>query len=124
MPIYSIFILLLLISSANAQQDHYKWSSPSACVAAHLRLAQGRYPLPQDDTKLLMLHCEHEYKAERCNFLCDVSKVGWEFAISAPQRLRDARILLYFKEAQRRRTSCSIVTRLTKGCPDEGWTIP
>lgn len=121
---YSIIALLLLISEADARQEWSKWNSPEECFSAHLRLAEGRYPLPHDDTMLLKYHCEYEYKARKCNFVCEVPRVGWEFAIFAPRDKREARLRMYFRSAQRKRTSCDIITRVTDGCPKEHWTIP
>jgi hypothetical protein len=116
----SILAFTLLTSVAHAQ-----WSSPGECYAAHLRSAAGRYPLPGDNISFLMNHCEYEYKSNGCNFRCEPIRVGWELAVLLdPGRQRDIYMRLYFKGAQLKRTSCDIITRITKGCPTEPWDIP
>jgi hypothetical protein len=115
--LYFVALFGCLIQPASADP----WNSPEECYNAHIRSADGWYPLPSrgDDPTQLMKHCMYEFKAKRCSFMCEVPRIGWLFAVQAPAHQREARIRAYFKGAELQRTACDIITRLFKGCPQE-----
>jgi hypothetical protein len=95
-----------LITGAQAEGSH-TWNSPQECYNAHIRLADGWYPLPSqgDDPRALMKHCEYEFKAKRCNFTCEVQRVSWEVAVLyVPAHQHAANLRRYFKQAERARS--------------------
>ena len=100
-------VLVLFTHTADAGS----WESPQQCYAAHMRFADGDYPLSSDDPSELREYCEKVYKYDgACDFTCQRTRIEWQFAIawiypgwleklvgSTARSMRDARVKAYFR---------------------------
>src|SRR5262249_23765437 len=78
------------------------WTTPQECYAAHVRNAQGSYPVRGDDPEDLRDFCRKVANTKKvCGFDCEVTRVNWEFAITAPDHQRAARLRAYFARGDR-----------------------
>ncbi len=68
-------------------------------------------PSPSLDKLELAQLSRHE--AKKCNFMCEVTRVGWDFAINAPKAKRHARVQGYLHTGK-----CSFWTLFTGRCGD------
>jgi hypothetical protein len=103
--------LLPLIAPYAANAD--PWKSPQECYNDHIRYAEGAYPQEGDDPSELRAYCQSAYEAKKCNFMCEVTRVYWDFAINAPKAQRHARVQGYLHTGK-----CSFWTLFTGRCGD------
>lgn len=83
---------------SGSRQSTPAWGNVAECYREHVRAAHGNYPVAGDDSSALGEFCRRAVSETfSCGFDCEMTSVGWEFAVTAPRGQRDARVRAYFR---------------------------
>ena len=107
--------IFFAVTPVIGQAEPNRWNSVQECYSAHIRLADGAYPLQGDDPAELMDHCRRMVEKSKCNFACLATQVPWEFAVKAPASQREARVRGFF-EKSKAPPPCGLFTKLFGEC--------